>query len=173
MTDKRQTQTSQSHETSQSVPAGNSAPEAVNANNSQNGAEEVRYQPLPREIFALVIEDDPDAAFIYTQALRDNGYEVEHIAHGEEAARKLKNLAPDIILLDLHLPAVSGVTLLQQIRSSKHLEKTPVVLVTADNRTADSIEDAAEMVLLKPATYTQVKELIKRILIKSLKNKVI
>lgn len=134
------------------------------ASASSDNASTEESSPPAKQIFALVIEDDPDAAFIYTQALRDNGYIVEHIAHGEEASRKLKTLQPDIVLLDLHLPSVSGVSLLQQIRSTPHLAETPVVLVTADNRTADSIEGDAQMVLLKPATYTQVKELVKRIM---------
>ena len=168
MTDKQQKTNTQEQDSSQTAPDKRIAKTADDSD--LNSSETQQDDTLPREIFALVIEDDPDAAFIYTQALRDNGYRVEHIAHGEEASRKLKNLEPDIILLDLHLPAVSGVSLLQQIRSTKHLLQTPVVLVTADNRTADSIEDDAQMVLLKPATYTQVKELVKRILVKSQTN---
>jgi len=121
------------------------------------------------EIFALVIEDDPDAAFIYKKALIDNGYRVEHIAHGETAARELETLKPDLILLDLHLPEVGGVTLLKQIRNAEHLAQTQVILVTADHSTADSIGADADMVLLKPASYSQIKGLVMRIMARRLK----
>lgn len=116
-----------------------------------------------KQIFALVIEDDPDAAFIYKKAMTDNGYRVQHIAHGGDAQELLKTLEPDVILLDMHLPEVNGITLLHQIRNTERLMNTPVVLVTADHGLASSAADDVSMTLLKPVTYSQVKNLVSRI----------
>jgi DNA-binding response OmpR family regulator len=119
------------------------------------------------QIFALIIEDDPDAAFIYKKAMADNDYKVEHFAHGGEAQTALKTLRPDVILLDMHLPEVDGITLLRQIRATEDLLNTPVILVTADHSLANTVEDEVNMVLLKPATYSQVKNLVSRIVRRS------
>ncbi|HLA44640.1 MAG TPA: response regulator [Aggregatilineales bacterium] len=117
-----------------------------------------------KKISALVIEDDADAAFISQKAMTDNGYDVTVITRGDEAAEQLKVLTPDVILLDLHLPNVAGIDLLKQIRSSEHLADTRVVLVTADPRTAQTLEHDADMTLLKPVTYSQVRGLVGRLL---------
>lgn len=113
---------------------------------------------------ALVIEDDPDAAFIFRRAMEANGCDVTVIMRGDDAQEALKTLRPVVILLDLHLPAVSGVELLRQIRDNDEMQDTRVILLTADHATADMIEASADMVLLKPATYSQVRDLVGRIM---------
>lgn len=116
-------------------------------------------QPL-----ALVIEDDLDAAFIFSTAMTENGYRVESIHDGAKAATYLQTVTPVVILLDLHLPNVGGSELLRQVRAAKHLEATKVVLITADPRTAENVEKDADLVLLKPVTFSQVRDLVKRIM---------
>ena len=116
-------------------------------------------QPL-----ALIIEDDPEAAFIFQRAMQANDCRVRVINRGDEAQEVLKTARPRVVLLDLHLPSVSGVELLRQIRDNDELHETKVILLTADHATADMIETSADMVLLKPATYSQVRDLVKRIM---------
>ena len=113
---------------------------------------------------ALIIEDDPDAAFIAQKAMLNNGLQTEVISEGNKASERLRDFVPDVILLDLHLPNVSGLDLLKQIRGTPALSATKVVLMSADYRMADSIEDDADMVLIKPVTYSQIRELIERLL---------
>ena len=113
---------------------------------------------------ALIIEDDSDAAFIWRKAMLDNDLDATVISEGDKASLALRELVPDVILLDLHLPNVSGLDLLKQIRSTPALNATKVVLITADYRMADSVETDADMVLIKPVTYSQVRELIERLL---------
>ena len=118
----------------------------------------------PKAKQALIIEDDPDAAFIWHKAMLENGLEAKVISEGDKAALALKELVPDVILLDLHLPNVSGLDLLKQIRATPALKATKVVLITADYRMADSVETDADMVLIKPVTFSQVRGLIERLL---------
>jgi two-component system, OmpR family, response regulator AdeR len=112
---------------------------------------------------ALIIEDDPDAAFISRRAMLDNGLKVEVVSEGNRASETLRQIVPDVILLDLHLPNVSGLDLLKQIRNTPALSGTKVVLITADYRMAETVQNDADMVLIKPVTYSQVRDLIKRI----------
>ena len=62
---------------------------------------------LPNPL-ALIIEDDEKLATIFAQALRMASFETQIIRDGREANEKLNLLNPDVILLDLHLPGLSG-----------------------------------------------------------------
>jgi DNA-binding response OmpR family regulator len=111
---------------------------------------------------ALIIEDDFDAATIFSHALKSIGFEPEIIASGEVARRRLGECAPAIILLDMHLPFVAGTELIQQIRNTLGTQQSKVIVVSADPRMAESIEDKADLVLIKPVTFTQIVSLVKR-----------
>jgi two-component system phosphate regulon response regulator PhoB len=58
--------------------------------------------------FALVIEDDEDLCGIFVKALEDAGFEVEAIQDGAIAQKRLEEVVPQVIVLDFHLPHVSG-----------------------------------------------------------------
>ena len=112
--------------------------------------------------FALVIEDDYDGAIIMAEALRAADYEVEVIHDGREALAALTRLSPDLITLDLHLPAVSGRELLEQIRADDRFRQTRIMLVSADDRLASQLDDQSLLVLLKPVSFTQLSMLARR-----------
>ncbi len=117
----------------------------------------------PSQPVALVVEDDEKLSMIYTQALRLAGYEARAIADGQVAWQWLEQAAPALILLDLHLPGVSGGRLLEHIRRQPHLAKAQVILATADAMMAGTLQDRCTLVLLKPISFTQLKELAARI----------
>ena len=60
---------------------------------------------------------------------------------------------PDVIVLDLHLPNVPGTEILRQIRSDPRLAAVPVIVATAYPQMAESIEEKADLVLIKPVRY--------------------
>jgi DNA-binding response OmpR family regulator len=112
-------------------------------------------QPL-----ALIIEDDPKLSAIYDAVAKQAGYETEIIRRGDEALRRLSSTSPDLILLDIHLPYVSGVELLKVIRATETLVKTPVIVLTADLYVADSLEDLADYVIIKSYGVSRLRELV-------------
>ncbi len=114
-------------------------------------------------LFALIIEDDFDAAAIFEAALQAAGFETEIIHDGAEAITRLKETKPAIVALDLHLPHVSGAEILHKIRSDERLTKTRVMLVTADPAMADTLQPEADLVLIKPVSYSQLRDLAKRL----------
>ncbi len=79
-------------------------------------------------------------------------------------ARKIKEVVPEIIVLDLHLPEVMGTAILRRIRSDERLKDTLVILATADPRSADLVQDMADLVLLKPVSYNQLRDLARRLM---------
>lgn len=116
------------------------------------------------EPFALIIEDDFDASQIFAKALEVQGFKTEAIHDGERALERLRTAVPFIIVLDLHLPNVDGTEILAWVRSMPALKETLVIVVTADARMGEMLEDKADLVLLKPATFTQIRDFTARLI---------
>jgi len=112
---------------------------------------------------AFVVEDDEDLATIFSEALQNSDYQVETIRDGAIARERLKQAEPHLVVLDMHLPGVSGADLLTQIRSDERLKHTVVVLATADARLGEAYTDVADFVLIKPITFTQLRDLTTRL----------
>jgi two-component system KDP operon response regulator KdpE len=113
---------------------------------------------------ALVIEDDPDLSEIFSMTLRSSGFETEVFQDGQAALDRLAGTPPAVILLDLHLPRVTGATILQNIRANERFAKTSVIIATADARQAEELHVQADLILLKPVGVDQLRELAKRML---------
>lgn len=112
---------------------------------------------------ALIIEDDPKLGDIFTFALEAADFATELIADGELASRRLTEVVPTVIVLDLHLPNVSGEALLQQIRADIRLTQSHVMLATADARLAEYLRHQTDLMLLKPISPAQLRDLARRL----------
>jgi len=111
---------------------------------------------------ALVIEDDRDQSFIFAEALRAAGFEAEVVRDGKAALTRLETTTPALVVLDLHMPRVVGKDLLYYIRSDARLAGTRIILATGDHQLAQSIQGEADMVLLKPVGFDQLRDLASR-----------
>lgn len=116
------------------------------------------YNPL-----ALVIEDDAPHANLFSEALQKAGFEIETIRDGQVALARLAEITPMLVVLDLHLPHVSGADILNFIRNDARLRKTRVVVASADPQMASMLREKADLVLIKPISYFQLKELAIRL----------
>jgi len=112
---------------------------------------------------ALIIEDDDDLSTIFAEAVRAAGYEPEIIRDGEEARARLATSQPDVVVLDLHLPHVAGTSLLSQIRADPRLAGIRVVVATADPRMAEITRPQADIVLIKPISFSLLRDLTVRL----------
>jgi PAS domain S-box-containing protein len=112
---------------------------------------------------ALIVEDDADLAAIFAEALKSAGFEPQVIRDGAIAQRRIKEMTPHIIILDLHLPHVDGSTLLTQIRSDGALKGTIVIVATADALMGELYRDVADIVLIKPISFIQLRDLSARL----------
>lgn len=113
---------------------------------------------------AFIIEDDAKLGNVFSLALQLVQIDAELIADGKTALTRLSETTPDLIILDLHLPYVSGDEILRVIRANDRLAQVPVILATADSRQADYLQEQAEIVLLKPISPKQLAELAIRLL---------
>jgi CheY-like chemotaxis protein len=114
-------------------------------------------------ILSLIIEDDEDLAEIFSQALNAAGYQAEIINDGLTAQERLKQVVPSVIVLDMHLPHISGDKLFKQIREDERLKDTRVVVATADAQMGEAMWGSADLVLIKPISYVQLRDLTARL----------
>lgn len=108
---------------------------------------------------AFVIEDDKKQAEIFSEALSMADFKTEIIYDGSQAVRDLQKATPDLIVLDLHLPCISGDKILSQIQNSTHLKETKVILATADPQMANILQDKCDLVMIKPISFIQLRDL--------------
>ena len=112
---------------------------------------------------AIVVEDQDDLAQLYQAALVDAGFSVTISQRGDLGLEQIRAIRPSLVVLDIHLPGIMGTKILQEIRSDENLEDTKVIMLSADDRRAEDVRDLANLVLLKPVTYSQLKDLARRI----------
>lgn len=111
---------------------------------------------------ALVIEDDPNLSQIFSLTL-DEDFETETYTDGNSALQRLSEIIPRLIILDLNLPGASGNEILAHIRANDRLKGVTVMLATADHRQADTLQDQADFVLLKPVSPIQLRQIASRV----------
>ncbi len=112
---------------------------------------------------AFVVEDDPDLSVIFAQALQAAGFETEVIRDGQVALTRLAQVQPVVVVLDLHLPHISGDAILRHIRTDARLTQTRVIVATADPVMADTLQTEADLVLIKPISFSQLRDLAVRL----------
>ena len=112
---------------------------------------------------ALIIEDDRDIVALFRHVLDLAGYRTEIVLHGKVAVEHLAKYTPDIVLLDLGLPGVSGSEILVMMREDERLKNVPVVVITAHAHLVETLPVAPQLVLIKPVNIEQLSNLIVRI----------
>lgn len=115
------------------------------------------------EPMALIIEDDEDLSLIFAEALRMAGFQSEVITDGAQAQQRLIETVPDVVVLDLHLPHISGQSLLAQIRADVRLAATRIIVASADPVMADTLRQDADLVLIKPVSFGQLRDFAMRL----------
>jgi DNA-binding response OmpR family regulator len=117
---------------------------------------------MPKNL-ALIIEDDIDLSEIFTRALQAAGFDVETIRDGKVAQERLGEVVPNVIVLDMHLPQVDGSTLLKQIQADERLSKVRIIIATADSLQAEFYRSMATIVMVKPISFSQLRDISKRL----------
>ncbi len=90
----------------------------------------------------LLVEDDDALANVYLSRLEIEGFEVRRVANGEDALATTLNFKPDLILLDVMMPKVSGFDVLDILRNTPETSNVKIIMLTALSQ--DSDKDKAE-----------------------------
>jgi CheY-like chemotaxis protein len=115
----------------------------------------------------LIIEDEEDAAELFAEMMRVSGFRVIKTSKSTPAIAMMSSEKPDVILLDIMMPEVSGLDILRQMRREPDLAKIPVIVVTAKSMPADiknGMEAGASTYLTKPVGFLELKEAVERAL---------
>ena len=111
----------------------------------------------------LVVEDEDSIRESVSELLADEGYRVEQAANGVEALAKLQRETPQLVILDLWMPVMTGADVLKKMRADARLASIPVVVLTAASDAPPS-EPGVE-VLRKPVLLEALLKAIARNLI--------
>ena len=96
---------------------------------------------MPKKI--LLVEDEIALDSVYMTRLVAEGYEVEAVSDGQSAITRAMQMQPDLILLDVMIPKVSGIQVLKTLRGDESTKNTKVIMLTALSQ--DNYKDQAEM----------------------------
>ena len=118
-------------------------------------------QTSPKSV--MIIEDEPDAAELFAEMMRLNGYRVLKTYSGKPAMDLIAQQRPDVIIMDIMMPDVSGLDVLHSIRADPALASIPVVIVSAKATATDirtGLEAGASIYLTKPVAYMDLKNAV-------------
>ena len=111
----------------------------------------------------LVVEDDPDISELIAHYLVKAGHKVDRLSHGGDAPRRVRETSPDLIVLDLMLPGLDGLTVCQTLRADPSTAAIPIIMLTARGEESDRVtglELGADDYVTKPFSP---KELVARV----------
>tara|TARA_A100001015_G_scaffold205624_1_gene229892 strand:+ start:105 stop:800 length:696 start_codon:yes stop_codon:yes gene_type:complete len=121
----------------------------------------------------LVVEDDKDIQEIIEYNFTSEGYEVITCSDGEDAINLIRHETPDLVILDWMLPNLSGSEILRQVRSSKKIRKTPIIMLTARTEEIDKLkafDTGADDYITKPFSNAELIARTKALLRRSIDN---
>lgn len=115
----------------------------------------------------LVAEDDPQSATLLSRILSQD-YELVSVEDGAEALWELQQgPAPDLVVADLMMPEVDGLTLIREMKANPKLKRIPVIIITAKDSAKDVIEGinvGAKHYITKPFKGVEVLEKVKKLI---------
>jgi two-component system phosphate regulon response regulator PhoB len=111
----------------------------------------------------MVVEDEEPLTLLLRYNLEAEGYHVETVARGDEAELRLRELVPDLLLLDWMLPGLSGIELCRRLRQRVETQRLPIILLTARGEESERVRGlatGADDYVVKPFS---VPELVARV----------
>ena len=119
------------------------------------------------ETTIMVVEDFEDNRFMMRRLLEMSGYRVVEAENGEEAVERAQSERPDLILMDISLPLLDGLSATRRIRSHTELSRVPVVAVSAHDTAdfhAEALAAGCNEYLTKPIDFDELEQLLDRFL---------
>lgn len=115
----------------------------------------------------VVIEDEPDIVEVVSYNLRREGYTVHSAARGDEGLNLVRNQSPHLVILDLMLPGIDGLSVCQQMKSDPSVGDIPIIIISAKGEESDvviGLELGADDYLAKPFGPRELLARVKAVL---------
>src|SRR5512141_2677700 len=112
----------------------------------------------------LIVDDDPNLLVILAEQLRADGYDVQTARDGDEALRRLAQSWPDLLVIDMLMPRMDGLTLAREIKAQADLPIIVLSAIDTGDSKADLLEEVAEDYVTKPYHYPELRARIGRVL---------
>ncbi len=115
----------------------------------------------------VVVEDEADAAEMFAEMMRVNGFRVIKSYSSGPAIGLITNEMPDVVILDIMMPDISGLEVLRFMRREPKLAGIPVIVVSAKSMPSDiktGLDAGASIYLTKPVGFLDLKQAVDRVL---------
>jgi two-component system phosphate regulon response regulator PhoB len=115
----------------------------------------------------LIVEDEESVSLLLRYNLEAEGFEVEQAFRGDDAEVRLREVTPDLVLLDWMLPGLSGIELCRRLRQRQETERLPIIMLTARGEEAERIRGlaiGADDYVVKPFSVPELVARVKAIL---------
>ena len=115
----------------------------------------------------MIIEDEPDAAEMFAEMMRVNGYRVVKMFSSGPAISMIAQEKPDVIILDIMMPDISGLEVLRYMRREPDLASIPVIIVSAKSMPGDikiGLDAGATRYLTKPVGFRDLVEAVEQVI---------
>jgi CheY-like chemotaxis protein len=115
----------------------------------------------------IVVEDEPDAAELFAEMMRVSGFRVLKTYSSTPAISLIAKELPDVVILDIMMPDISGLEVLRFMRRESQLKDTPVIVVSARSMPSDiqeGLEAGATIYLTKPVGYLDLKQAVDQVM---------
>jgi len=115
----------------------------------------------------LVVEDNELNLKLFCDLLRAHGYEAEPVRDGREAVERARSFRPELVIMDIQMPWISGLELIEQLKADEELRATPIMAVTAYAAKGDEErirEAGAEGYVSKPISLMRFIEAVRALL---------
>ena len=125
------------------------------------------FRPITRsrDRYILVVDDEPSFCTVLSEILRSFGYFVRQAHDANHAFELLKKSLPDLILTDVMMPGMDGLTFIRQIRADPDRSSIPTIVISAKAQAEDitaSKEAGADACLIKPFSARELREVVQK-----------
>lgn len=112
----------------------------------------------------LIAEDNADLRSIFTHAFDNSQFEVRAVVDGLQVMDELNTRLPDILMLDINMPNLSGLEVLRYVHEQPHMKDLKIIVVTGNPQAKQTPEaEYADLFLLKPVGIFELRKFVERL----------
>ncbi len=115
----------------------------------------------------MTVDDSPSIIKVVTMTLKGDGYDVVDAGDGKQALAKLKTTPINMLITDLNMPNMDGITLIKEVRKDEKYKWIPIIMLTTESQDSKKQEGKAAGAsgwIVKPFTPEQLLAVVKKVL---------